>query len=60
MYNISKEKSTNLSLKIGDRCKLIEIGRIGTVKYVGLIPEINKGYWLGIQLDDPVGKTNGR
>jgi len=27
---------------------------------VGMIPELGEGWWIGIQLDEPFGKNNGR
>lgn len=46
--------------KVGNRCQLKKEGHRGVIKYVGLIPEIGEGFWVGIQLDEPFGKNDGR
>ena len=51
---------TFLIKKVGNRCQLKESGHRGVIKYVGLIPEIAEGWWVGIQLDEPFGKNDGR
>ena len=51
------------NIKKGDRCLVKVPGsggeRRGTVRYVGK-PQFAKGWWIGIQYDEPVGKNNGR
>ena len=34
--------------------------RRGEVVYVGKVPELGIGYWIGIKLDEPSGDTNGK
>jgi tubulin-specific chaperone B len=46
--------------KVGDRCKVTDYGHRGTIKYVGKIKEMAEGYFVGIQLDEPFGKNDGR
>lgn len=29
------------------------------MKFVGKIPELARGFWVGIQLDEPMGDTDG-
>jgi tubulin-folding cofactor B len=41
------------------RCKSIEYGHRGEVKYVGKIPELGLGWYVGIRLDEPFGKSDG-
>ena len=56
--NECKEKASNF--KINDRCKVIRDGRIGTIKYIGTVEQIDKEFiWVGIEFDDPVGKNDG-
>jgi len=47
-------------VKIGDRCEVIlsDVKREGTVMYIGEI-EGMVGNWVGVQLDEPVGKNDG-
>lgn len=53
---------------VGSRCEVSPGGRRGEIKWVGKFPgEDNNGYWVkasdilkvGIQLDEPSGKSNG-
>lgn len=45
---------------IGSRCEIRPGGRRGVVACnVPSIPTLGKGYWVGIILDEPVGKHNG-
>lgn len=49
-------------ISVGKRC--MANGRKGTVKYVGLVPEIpsklaTDKFWVGIAFDEPVGKNDG-
>ncbi|VEU21439.1 DEKNAAC102420 [Brettanomyces naardenensis] len=58
----SDEIADNIS--VDDRCKLSNKSsssfRLGTVRYVGKIPEINdEGTWVGVELDEPFGKNDG-
>lgn len=48
-------------IAVGARCVLSpSTTRRGTVAYVGLVPEIpGIGPWVGIKLDEPVGKNDG-
>ncbi len=48
------------TLQVGDRCKIVENGYLGTIEYIGEVSQINKGYYLGIRLDQAVGKNDGR
>jgi tubulin-folding cofactor B len=43
----------------GDRCMIFPGDRLGTVKYVGRIPVLKPGYWVGVEYDEPVGKNDG-
>ncbi|QPG73388.1 hypothetical protein FOA43_000698 [Brettanomyces nanus] len=50
------------TIRVGDRCKLhnSSFERLGTVRYVGKIPEINnENSWVGVELDEPYGKNDG-
>eukprot|EP01060_Flectonema_neradi_P026147 TRINITY_DN349_c7_g1_i1.p1 TRINITY_DN349_c7_g1~~TRINITY_DN349_c7_g1_i1.p1 ORF type:complete len:262 (+),score=61.31 TRINITY_DN349_c7_g1_i1:195-980(+) len=46
-------------IKEGDRCLVFPGDRKATVRYVGKVPELKPGYWVGVQFDEPVGKNDG-
>ena len=46
-------------IKVGDRCETCVGAKRGEVKYVGKVDGLEKGYWVGIQLDEPIGDCNG-
>lgn len=46
-------------IKIGDRCKCSPGDRLGEVVYVGRIQALKPGYYVGVQFDEPVGKSDG-
>ncbi|KAG5503622.1 hypothetical protein JIQ42_05844 [Leishmania sp. Namibia] len=46
-------------IKVGDRCRCRPGERLGTVRYVGRVAALKPGYWVGVEFDEPVGKTNG-
>ena len=59
-----KEKQEEVaakSIKIGDRVEVKVPGapsRRGTVKYNGRT-EFKEGHWIGVHLDEPLGKNDG-
>ena len=44
---------------MGMRCETVMGSRRGEVKYVGEVKELAPGYWIGVQLDEPTGDSNG-
>ena len=46
-------------IKEGQRCQLNVGERRGEVKYVGKVAGMGAGYWVGVQLDEPTGDSNG-
>ena len=49
-------------ITVGKRCRLgLDDARRGEIKYVGAVKEIpgGAGSWVGIELDEPVGKNDG-
>lgn len=46
-------------MRVGDRCEVTLGGKRGTVQFVGKIPTIAPGFWIGVQYDEPVGKNDG-
>lgn len=56
------EEVTSRGIEVGRRCRVGgDDERRGVVKYVGDVKEIpnGTGAWVGIHLDEPVGKNDG-
>lgn len=56
------EEVQNRGIEKGKRCRVGgNDNRRGVVKYVGEVPEIpgGSGAWVGVHLDEPVGKNDG-
>ncbi|CAH6720547.1 tubulin-specific chaperone B [[Candida] jaroonii] len=49
------------TMKVGDRCRVMRIQgeRRGTIRFIGEISQLDDGYWVGIEFDEPAGKNNG-
>ena len=45
--------------QVGDRCEVNPGGKRGEAKFVGRIPAIAAGWFVGVQYDEPVGKNDG-
>eukprot|EP00977_Amphora_coffeiformis_P007257 scaffold1573_cov173-Amphora_coffeaeformis.AAC.14 len=45
--------------KMDDRCQVSPGERRGRVAFVGQIPEIGAGFWVGVVLDEPLGQNDG-
>jgi len=48
-----------MEIQVGNRCKVNPGEKRGTVRYVGKVPEAQPGYFLGVELDEPLGKNDG-
>ncbi|KJZ75060.1 hypothetical protein HIM_05546 [Hirsutella minnesotensis 3608] len=60
--NALEQEVHHRSIEIGKRCRVGgEDTRRGVVQYVGEVKEIpgGKGTWVGVHLDEPVGKNDG-
>lgn len=44
-------------ITVGARCEVSPGGRRGVVRFVGEMP--NRGHWVGVQFDEPVGHNDG-
>ncbi|CDW90329.1 UNKNOWN [Stylonychia lemnae] len=55
--DFQKEEADQVS--VGQRCEIIIGQRRGEVKFVGKIPELAPGFWVGVQLDEPTGDSDG-
>lgn len=47
------------SISVGARCETYPGANRGEVKFVGKIEGLPPGYWVGVQLDEPLGKNDG-
>ena len=56
--NFLEEASTE-GITVGARCEVLPGGKRGTVKWVGQAAALPAGYWVGVQLDEPLGKNDG-
>ncbi|KAK7198553.1 tubulin-specific chaperone [Novymonas esmeraldas] len=52
-------KEAAASMAVGDRCSCQPGDRLGTVRYVGRVAALKPGYWIGVEFDEPVGKSDG-
>ena len=49
------------AIKPGDRCEVNPGGKRGLVRSVGnSVENLPKGFWVGVEYDEPVGKNDGR
>ena len=46
-------------LLVGQRVEVAPGARRGTIGYIGTIPGLAGGYWIGVALDEPLGKNDG-
>lgn len=53
------QKAEADAFSTGARCRLIKSGAAGTVRFVGKIAELKPGWWLGVELDEAVGRNDG-
>ena len=53
------DKASVAHAKVNDRCQVTPGERRGRVAFVGKIPEIGPGYWVGVVLDEPLGQNDG-
>jgi hypothetical protein len=47
------------ALVVGQRVKSKASGKTGTVRFIGKIEPLPKGFWAGVELDDASGKNDG-
>lgn len=56
--DFQKEEADQVSA--GQRCEIIIGQRRGEVRFVGQVPELAPGYWIGVVLDEPTGDSDGK
>jgi len=47
------------NITVGRRCEVFPGGRRGEIKFVGEAPSLGEGIWVGVVLDEPLGKNDG-
>ncbi|KAF8660044.1 hypothetical protein HU200_058130 [Digitaria exilis] len=52
-------KIKQVILQVGDRCEVEPGAKRGTVKFVGRAEALGRGFWVGVQYDEPLGKHDG-
>merc|ERR1712146_860924 len=55
-----EQKEEAASIEVGNRCETVVGAKRGEVKYVGKVTGLERGYWVGIKLDEPTGDNNGK
>jgi tubulin-folding cofactor B len=45
--------------KEGQRIKSKSTGKLGTIRFIGRVEVLPKGWWVGVELDSPTGKNDG-
>jgi len=51
------EEEEALLVQLDSRCEVNPGGRRGEVKFVGKVEGLQPGYWVGVQLDDPLSMS---
>lgn len=47
------------SIQVGERCEVNPGARRGTVRFVGPVPALEGATWVGVELDEPMGRNDG-
>ena len=54
------QKEEAKEIEVGQRCETTVGAKRGEVMYVGKVPGLERGYWVGVKLDEPTGDSNGK
>ena len=55
------QKEEASTLEIGQRCQTADVNKWkGEIKYIGKVSGMGNGYWVGLQLDDALGNSDGK
>ncbi|CAA7405283.1 unnamed protein product [Spirodela intermedia] len=46
-------------IKIGDRCQIESGEKRGVIRFIGKAEPLGPGFWVGVELDEPLGKHDG-
>jgi tubulin-folding cofactor B len=57
--SITTTKDYSSSYPLNSRCSVGPGDRRGVIKFVGIIPELENKVWIGVDLDEPLGKNDG-
>jgi len=52
-------KAESEAFTIGARCEVKIGGMRGEVMYIGKVAGLERGYWIGVKLDEPTGDNDG-
>ena len=55
----AQKKGPPPRVRVGDRVRVVKTGSEGFARYVGAIDGLPSGLWVGVDLDEPVGKNDG-
>lgn len=57
------QKDTADTYTLGDRCEIIshneEERNRGEIRYIGRVPDMGEGFYVGVKLDEPYGMNDG-
>ncbi|KAG8066840.1 hypothetical protein GUJ93_ZPchr0004g40303 [Zizania palustris] len=48
-----------VNIKVGERCEVEPGAKRGAIKFVGRAESLGRGFWVGVQYDEPLGKHDG-
>ena len=54
------QKEEAQAIETGQRCETCVGAKRGEVMYVGKVPGLERGYWVGVKLDEPTGDSDGK
>lgn len=55
----SSNHDNSSSLQLNTRCRIVGSNRNGYVAYIGEVAGLPEGEWIGVHLDQPLGKNDG-
>lgn len=55
----ARQREAAAAIPVGARCEVAPGGRRGDVRFVGPVPSLPPGWWVGVAYDEPLGKHDG-